>query len=534
MAAAGGDGKEAPVSGAEGTGDSAKKDVDSVAYHLSMVDGTETTLSLSPTASIYDACVAAAAWKGLHPGQIRLVVQGQVQPLPHCRKTHLREAAGGITDLLAVISRTYFLGAGTGPLATKCTSTQFEHYPSSAYLADEPVAEPAEIKMELCEGQRVEAGGPKEGVMFCQTRDGDSVGLCPSLTGRILMRVFLQKHEWACGIGAGTMDTNLSQDPEYQKHFLGLYHGGGSRNVCAYASRTHETSNGWDDNQRLAILFDFHKGVMQCYEDLSPFGRPVRIQAGEELWKPTDDPDFVRWSKNLRLGGSASGATYIVEDYVASGSFSRVFRVRKEGGEERRRRWGPGGEVLAAKVMRKEDAYIQYTSSGPGEGQLLQRLESAQLEAGAEVLTMRCLDSFATKDDAGKDYWCLILEWLDASLFDVVRMNGNRGLHLSMVRVMLTQLLQQLKVLQEVGCTHTDIKHKNCCLASTEHYVASLPGGGSTMILTQPLVKFIDYGNAVFEGDKKPHPIHTKQFRAPEVLLNIRVGVHPATPGHWV
>eukprot|EP00439_Symbiodinium_sp_Y106_P025196 s1404_g3.t1 len=230
--------------------------------------------------------------------------------------------------------------------------------------------------------------------------------------------------------------------------------------------------------------------------------------------KPTDDPDFVRWSKNMRLEGAGSGASYVVEDYVASGSFSRVFR----------------------------DAYIQYTSSGPGEGELLQRLEAAQREANAEVLTMRCLESFATKDDAGKDsgslkgsirglidYWCLILEWLDASLFDVVRMNGNRGLHLSMVRVMLTQLLQQLKVLQGLGCTHTDIKHKNCCLASTEHYMASLPGGGSTMILTDPVVKFIDYGNAVFEGQKKPHPIHTKQFRAPEVLLNIRGGWGPAS-----
>ncbi|CAE7547596.1 lkh1 [Symbiodinium pilosum] len=92
---------------------------------------------------------------------------------------------------------------------------------------------------------------------------------------------------------------------------------------------------------------------------------------------------------------------------------------------------------------------------------------------------------------------------------------------------MLTQLLQQLKVLQGLGCTHTDIKHKNCCLASTDHYMANLPGGGSTMILTQPLVKFIDYGNAVFEGDKKPHPIHTKQFRAPEVLLNIKEGWGP-------
>ncbi|CAE7297702.1 unnamed protein product, partial [Symbiodinium sp. KB8] len=136
----------------------------------------------------------------------------------------------------------------------------------------------------------------------------------------------------------------------------------------------------------------------------------------------------------MRLEGAGSGASYVVEDYVASGSFSRVFRVRKEvtGKQEPKRRWGTSSEILVAKVMRKEDTYIQYTSSGPGEGELLQRLEAAQREANAEVLTMRCLESFATKDDAGKEYWCLILEWLDASLFDVVRMNGNHGLHLSM------------------------------------------------------------------------------------------------------
>ena len=42
-------------------------------------------------------------------------------------------------------------------------------------------------------------------------------------------------------------------------------------------------------------------------------------------------------------------------------------------------------------------------------------------------------------------------EWLDASLFDAVRANRNRGLHLSMVRILLKQLLEQLKVLQEFG-----------------------------------------------------------------------------------
>ena len=50
----------------------------------------------------------------------------------------------------------------------------------------------------------------------------------------------------------------------------------------------------------------------------------------------------------------------------------------------------------------QEDSYIQYTSSGPREGALLQRLEAQQREAKLEPLTMRCFDSFATKDDAGK------------------------------------------------------------------------------------------------------------------------------------
>merc|ERR1712066_1168410 len=153
--------------------------------------------------------------------------------------------------------------------------------------------------------------------------------------------------------------------------------------------------------------------------------------------------------------------------------------------------------------MRKHDSYIQYTSDAQKEGEILQRVEQVQHDAGKDVLTMRCFDSFATHDDAGEEYWCLILEWLDASIFDLVKANGNKGLHLSMVRLMLQQLLEQLRVLQKQQITHTDIKHKNCCLADGEHFLAPTgTNGKSTVILTRPLVKFIDYGNAVFESDK--------------------------------
>jgi len=141
---------------------------------------------------------------------------------------------------------------------------------------------------------------------------------------------------------------------------------------------------------------------------------------------------------------------------------------------------------------------------------------------------MRCLDSFETTDDAGAVYWCLILEWLDTSIFDLVKANGNQGLHLSNVRIILEQLFEQLRVLQQQQITHTDIKHKNCCLVQGEKVMLPTgPGGRRTMVLTNPKAKFIDYGNAVFEGDKKIDTIHTKQFRAPEVLLNVANGWGP-------
>ncbi|CAE7576451.1 unnamed protein product, partial [Symbiodinium pilosum] len=46
-----------------------------ITYRLTTMDGRETEISLTDDASIYDACVAAATWRGLQVGQLRLVVQ---------------------------------------------------------------------------------------------------------------------------------------------------------------------------------------------------------------------------------------------------------------------------------------------------------------------------------------------------------------------------------------------------------------------------------------------------------------------------
>ncbi|CAE7899172.1 unnamed protein product [Symbiodinium microadriaticum] len=255
-----------------------------VSYHLTMVDGSETDVSLSAGATVYDACAAASAWRGLQVGRLRLVADGQVEPLPFCRKTKLCDVTGGQTNLLVVISRAYDLGEATGPLASSCTRCQFEHYPTSFYVSRKSGAA---IEMEVCEGQRVTFSDP-------DADPGEPAGAIfgvsqPPLCGRMLMRILLHQRAWAFGVGLGSEKADQSQDPEHDPGFLGLYHGGSSTNVCAYAERVHEgewvrdrgSKKFWTEETELAILFNFDDkrgyGTMQCFEGLEPFGTLVPI-----------------------------------------------------------------------------------------------------------------------------------------------------------------------------------------------------------------------------------------------------------------
>ncbi|CAE7239505.1 unnamed protein product [Symbiodinium sp. CCMP2592] len=95
--------ERAPAAGDAAAVDPHASSEERVSYHLTMVDGSETDVSLSADATVYDACAAASAWRGLQVGRLRLVADGQVEPLPLCRKTKLCDVTGGQTSLLVVI-----------------------------------------------------------------------------------------------------------------------------------------------------------------------------------------------------------------------------------------------------------------------------------------------------------------------------------------------------------------------------------------------------------------------------------------------
>ncbi|CAE7239509.1 unnamed protein product [Symbiodinium sp. CCMP2592] len=144
------------------------------------------------------------------------------------------------------------------------------------------------MEMEVCEGQKVTFFSSSElveptGVMFGASQ--------APLSGRMLMRILLHKRAWAIGIGIGSPRADPSQDPEHDPGFLGLYHGGSSTNVCAYAERVHEggwvrdrrSKENWAEGTELAILFNFDDGTMQCFEGREPFGKLFPI-VSDNYW----------------------------------------------------------------------------------------------------------------------------------------------------------------------------------------------------------------------------------------------------------
>jgi len=72
-------------------------------------------------------------------------------------------------------------------------------------------------------------------------------------------------------------------------------------------------------------------------------------------------------------------------------------------------------------------------------------------------------------------------------------------------------MLEGLAYMHELSIVHTDLKTENILITTEE-----LKDDGQA-----PDIKIIDFGSAIFEEDYHPHVITTRDYRAPEVILDL-------------
>jgi dual-specificity kinase len=127
------------------------------------------------------------------------------------------------------------------------------------------------------------------------------------------------------------------------------------------------------------------------------------------------------------------------------------------------------------------------------------------------------------------------------SLHDLMKQNQYRGFWVQDIQSISMQCLQALNFMHtELSLTHTDLKIENVLFVSTEppkeaqflreaswqegrQRIGMPPVSQQSQYLRPSCtkVKLIDFGNATYERETHPKVINTRQYRAPEVFLDL-------------
>jgi len=65
-----------------------------------------------------------------------------------------------------------------------------------------------------------------------------------------------------------------------------------------------------------------------------------------------------------------------------------------------------------------------------------------------------------------RDHLCIVFELLSASLYDLLRENQFQGLSLNLSRLIISNILEGMKVIKEARLIHCDLKPENILFKS--------------------------------------------------------------------
>lgn len=123
-------------------------------------------------------------------------------------------------------------------------------------------------------------------------------------------------------------------------------------------------------------------------------------------------------------------------------------------------------------------------------------------------LTYYCVRYLGSFDYYG--HICLKFELLGPSVFNFMDRNKDRPFEIDQLRRIAYQLCKSVEFFHTQKLTHTDLKPENFCFIASNF----MKSGGH--------IRLVDFGSAVFNHQPHPATVTTRNYRAPEIILQIK------------
>jgi len=207
-------------------------------------------------------------------------------------------------------------------------------------------------------------------------------------------------------------------------------------------------------------------------------------------------------------GGDIIAKRYKLVKKIGLGTFGKVFQCVDTKDRDH--------SNVAIKVVRNVKRYIE---SAKIEADILQDVNTSKdplnQRRGVELFS-EMYSSFAFQG-----HYCLVFECLGKSLYEYIKKTDYCPLDLEETRHISMQLLSALDYLHSMTpnpLIHTDLKLENILLVNDEER-ANSTNRYRKSVLKSTKIKVIDFGGATYENERKSSIINTRQYRAPEIIL---------------
>lgn len=246
-----------------------------------------------------------------------------------------------------------------------------------------------------------------------------------------------------------------------------------------------------------ATVLKHHRNTLSVYEQAEILSYPQVLYYGARAkrkvqgvsnTKPNRGYDDERGDYIVQLRDHIA-YRYEIMEILGKGSFGQVLRCYDYQTER----------YVAMKLIRNKRRFHLQAQI---EVSVLEFLR--QRDADRSHCIVQMIDHFTFRD-----HLCITFELLGRNLYELIKMNNFAGFSIDLTRHFAVQILRCLKLLQENGIIHCDMKPENILLASP----------------VDATIKVIDFGSSCFSNRCLYTYIQSRFYRSPEVILGQPYGI---------
>ena len=203
---------------------------------------------------------------------------------------------------------------------------------------------------------------------------------------------------------------------------------------------------------------------------------------------------------------------YAIINHISDGTFGRVLKIQDINTKE----------FYAIKILLEKEEIVKWWKY---EKSFINKIKENDKENKSHCI--RIIEDINFVKD-GKKYYGFVFELLGLSLYEYIKLNNFMGFNIVQIQQIAKQLLEGINLIHSLNIIHTDLKPENILFVNSDfdkinNFPRNIPNFKRNNIFYNNIkrndIKIIDFGSAMFEEKNAYGIINTRQYRAPEVIL---------------